>query len=56
MEKKKTDTVISEVIGNLKNLDQVMAHLENREDGDVFSLIRANLSSDMEKLQSLLES
>ena len=30
-----------------------MAYLESREDGSIFSLIRSNLSSDIEKLSKL---
>jgi len=55
MDKKDRNALLSEVIENLKNLDQVMAHLESREDGSLFSLMRSNLSSDIEKLSSLRE-
>ena len=53
MKNKSSDTILSEVIDNLRNLDEVMAHLENREDGSLFSLIRSNLSFDVEKLEGL---
>ena len=53
MDTKNHDALLLEVIGNLQNLDQIMAYLESREDGSIFSLIRSNLSSDIDKLSKL---
>lgn len=53
MNEQERKKLIDEIIDNLKNLDQVMAHLEQQQEGDLFSLIRQNLSSDMEKLEKL---
>ena len=44
-----------EVTDNLKNLIEVMAFLEQKEDGSLYSLMKSNLQSDMEKLEKVME-
>jgi len=45
--------IIEDVVENLRNLEKIMAYLEQKEDGSLYSLIKSNLGSDIEKLEKV---
>lgn len=45
--------LIGDVIENLKNLEEIMSHLERKEDGSIYSLMKSNIQADLEKLETV---
>ena len=45
--------IIEDVVENLRNLEKIMVYLEQKEDGSLYSLIKSNLGSDIEKLEKV---
>ena len=43
--------LLDSVMENLNNLVEMMSHLEKKEDGSLYSLMKGNLQADTEKLE-----